>query len=122
MSQEQFQIQVKIEQMMEYGYKAVLQFPKHAKHVEAAEIRLSMMRMLELAVNANVSREHRLKIQAMTELDKKLQVLLTQLRLVMRLEFLPIKKYEHWSKLLSEIGCMLGGWFKRAQKGKSVAT
>ena len=122
MSEDQFQIQVKIEQMMEYGYGALQQFPKYAKHVESAEIRQTMMQMLKLAVSASVSREHRVKIQSMNELDKTIQVLFAQLRLVMRREFLPIKKYEHWSKLLTEIGCMIGGWFKHAQKGRSVAT
>jgi len=33
-----------------------------------------------------------------------------------QLKYLPLKKYENWSKMLNEIGKMLGGWIKSTNK------
>ena len=48
------------------------------------------------------------------EIDTELDVLRTFIRLAADKEtkYLPLRKYEIWSKQLNEIGKMLGGWIK----------
>lgn len=97
-----------------YGKKCLKQFPKEERHVMAAEIRQGIYRMMQLIVRANKARN---KTSLLLELDTEIEVLRAMLRLASDPEFryLPIKKYEIWSKQLNEIGRMLGGWMKSAK-------
>lgn len=48
----------------------------------------------------------------MQDVDVQLDLLRSQVRISKDLTYLPFSKYEHWSKLLDELGRMIGGWFK----------
>ena len=72
----------KIEDMMEYAYPVLQQFPKSEKFAMAADMKLVMDVMLEKAVEAQK----------------------------FRLRFVSMHKYEVWSKQLVEIGKLLGSW------------
>lgn len=50
MQQEDLQIRLKVEQMIQYGYAALRQFPKSEKHVLSADIRQCMYRLLRLVI------------------------------------------------------------------------
>ena len=50
---EDLKIKLKVEQMIQYGYSAVRQFPKSERHVLSAEIRESMYRLLRLVIVGN---------------------------------------------------------------------
>lgn len=93
--------------MVEYGYNAVRQFPKSERHTLSAELRTRMLAILRLIVVANRSRD---KTAALMQLDEELDALRVAMRLALKLGFLPLRKYEFWSKQVSEIGRMVGGW------------
>ena len=94
---------------MKYGYIALRQFPKSEKFSLAQDVKRTMLALLEQIVRANRSRDKRAMLYA---IDTELEILRTQIRLAMELQFLPFAKYETWSGHLSEIGRMLGGWLK----------
>ncbi len=50
------------------------------------------------------------------ELDVEVAKLKVYMRLAKDLGFLPLKKYEVWSKMIVEIGKMVGGWIKSAKQ------
>jgi four helix bundle protein len=105
----ELQILQKTYDMMLYVYPALTQYPKSERHTLVAEIKTTMANMVRLIIRANKERQ---KLEHLRQLDAELELLRTQVRLSMDLQFLPIRKYEQWSRLLAEIGKMLGGWIK----------
>ncbi len=100
--------------MIVYGNICLKEFPKHEKHVMAANIRSSMYRLLELIVRANKKYHKKTTLQ---DIDIELELLRTYIRFSTdpKVRYLPLRKYENWSKMLNEIGRMLGGWIKSAK-------
>jgi len=103
--------------MMEYGYGALAQYPKSEKFALVADIKRSMDRMLERAIEAQKKYYKKTTLQ---ELDVEIMKLKAYLRLSKNLGFLPMKKYEIWSEKVVEIGKMLGGWLKSVNQQKST--
>ena len=95
--------------MLAYGQICLKQFPKQEKHVLASDIRSTMYRMLELTIRANKKYHKKTTLQ---DLDIEIEVLRTFLRLSLDNHYMNIHKYEVWTKMISEIGKMLGGWMK----------
>jgi hypothetical protein len=100
--------------MIKYGYIALRQFPKSEKFSLALDIKKTMFAMVEMIIRANRARD---KWEALCAIDTELEILRTQVRLAMDLEFLPFAKYEVWAGHLAELGRMLGGWMKSTKKG-----
>lgn len=100
--------------MIKYGYIALRQFPKSEKFSLAQDIKRTMFAVLEQIIRTNRSRDKRAAIYS---IDTELEILRTQVRLAMELQFLPFAKYEVWSGHLAELGRMLGGWLKSVNKG-----
>lgn len=105
----EFKIQQKVYDMIQYGNLCLIQFPKSEKFVMAAEIRKSMYCILSLVVRANKKYYKKTTIQ---DLDIELEILKNFVRLSFDLKYINIKKYEFWSRQLDEIGKMIGGWIK----------
>lgn len=111
---EELKILQKTYDMIKYGNQALLQFPRAERYALAAEIKQSMYRILRLIIQANKRRDKR---PLQIEIDTELEVLRTFIRLAAdkQTAYLPLRKYEIWSKQLNEIGRMLGGWMKTTQ-------
>lgn len=108
---EELKILQKTYDMIKYGNLALLQFPKMERYALAGDIKRCMYKILELIIRANKTRN---KKPVLYEIDVELDILRTFIRFAADKDtkYLPIRKYEYWSKLLSEIGRMLGGWIK----------
>ncbi len=104
----------KAQDMIEYGYIALRQFPKSEKYALAADIKLSMDKVLERIIEAQKKYYKKTTLQ---ELDVELEKLKIYLRLAHKLRFLPAKKYEIWAGKVVELGKMLGGWLKFVKSG-----
>ena len=98
----------KIYDMILYGNICLKQFPKSERYVLAEDIRKSMYRLLELSVRLNKKYYKKTTLQ---DTDTELEVLRTFIRLSAdkEMKYLSIKKYENWSKMLNEIGRIIGG-------------
>lgn len=109
---EELKIQQKTYDMIKYGNKCLLQFPRAERYALASEIKQSMYTILRLIIEANRERGSKRTIQA--KIDVELETLRTFIRLAADKDtaYLSIRKYEIWSKQLAEIGRMLGGWMK----------
>jgi hypothetical protein len=99
----------KCQDMIQYGYIALRQFPKSEKFALAADIKTTMWRLLRLMIICN---KRYFKKTTLQDLDIELDILRTQVRLARDLGFLPFRKYEIWSRDCNEIGKMIGGWVK----------
>ena len=111
---ENLKIKQKTEDLIKYSYIALRQFPKSEKFSLAQDIKRSMFALLEQIIRTNRSRDKRAALYA---IDTELEIIRTQIRLAMELQFLPFTKYETLSGHLAEIGRMLGGWMKSLNKG-----
>lgn len=111
-------LEEKCREMLLYGYQALKQFPKHETHVLGAEIRLSMLQMQRLMITA-FKRYH--KKTTLTDLDIELAILKRQVRLAKDLRYIDLKKYERWSRMLLEIGNMIGGWIRSNNHKQATA-
>ena len=111
---ENLKIKQKTEDMIKYGYITLRQFPKSEKFSLALDIKRSLFSLLEQIIRTNRSKDKRAMLYG---IDTELEILRTQIRLAMDLQFLPFSKYETWSGHLAEIGRMLGGWLKSLNKG-----
>jgi len=95
--------------MMEYAYLALAQYPKSEKYALGTDIKRCMDTILELVITAQKKYYKKTTLQS---LDIEIMKLRAYIRLSQRLKFLSLKKYEVWSKLVVEIGKMLGGWIR----------
>lgn len=112
---EEFMLLQKIQDMMEYAYVALRQFPKSEKYAMATDIKHSMNMILHYAVEA---RKHYYKKTTLQNMDVEIATLRLYIRLSYRLRFIDIQKYEVWSKMVDEIGKMLGGWLKTVRQSR----
>ena len=112
---EEFLLQEKILDMMEYGYIALRQFPKSEKYALATDIKRCMDEILRLAIRA---RKRYYKKTTLEDMDIEIANLRVFVRLSFRLHFIDMQKYETWSKAVDEIGKMLGGWLKTVKQSK----
>ena len=110
-----FKILQKVYDMIIYGNQCLKQFPKSERYALAADIKKSMYHLLRLLVEANKKYHKKTTIQ---QLDVELDLLRTYIRLAAEpsMKYLSFKKYEYWSKILNEIGRMIGGWVKSQNK------
>lgn len=115
-NKDEFILKEKIADMVKYGKRAVAHFPRRERQT-ADEIRASMLTMLRLAIKI---KKRYYKKTTLQELDEELDVLREMLRVASDKDYydqniappLPFKKYEHWARLLDEIGRILGGYMK----------
>jgi four helix bundle protein len=111
---EELLIKKKHADMMLYAYQAVTHFPKSERFTLCADIKRSMSRSLELITRASLTRD---RLPILRDLDVELKVLQELVRISHMLKFLSTQKYEHWSKLIIELGRMCGGLIKYSRSG-----
>ena len=109
MATNDFKLLQKVQDMMEYAYPALAQFPKAEKFSLAQDIRNCMNKILELTI---VEEKRQTKRSAIENLDVENTKLKHYVRLAMKLKILPFHKYEVWTGMIVEIGKMIGGLMK----------
>ena len=118
----------KMEAVIEYGYIALRDFPRTERHVMSQEIRLAMWSILRGLIYASKYPRHRTPAEELglhrrlRQLDGDIELLRRQLRLAMSLTYLPLKRYEVWSRRLNEVGAIVGTWRLKlqAREGQSA--
>lgn len=106
-------IKQKLEDAIEYAYCVFRHFPKSERFTLVADLKRSLMRMLEFVIRANKSRN---KFPLLMDLDTELEVFRSLVRLSFRLKFISTKQYETLSRRVDEFGRLLGGWIKQNKK------
>ena len=92
-----------------YLFPIIDRFPKYEKFALCTQIKNCLLNIARCVIQANKSRN---KLPLLYSIDVKIEELKFLLRLSNDRKYLSLKSYEHGSKLLLEIGKLLGGWIK----------
>ncbi|WP_028844734.1 diversity-generating retroelement protein Avd [Thermodesulfovibrio thiophilus] len=92
-----------------YLFPIVERFPKHEKFVLCTHIKSCLIGIARLIVKANKSKN---KKSVLYDIDICIEELKFLVRFAHDRKYLSHKSYEYVSKLISEIGRLLGGWIK----------
>jgi four helix bundle protein len=103
----------KIYDLMLYAFPIINRFPKSQRFVLGQQIQNTMLGIATMIVQANAERDKR---RTLRQIDVELEKLRLLTRLAKDLNMLPVKQYGLMSERVSEIGRLLGGWMKSAQK------
>lgn len=103
----------KLYDLMLYAVPIINRFPKSQRFVLGQQIQNCMIGVAMLIVQANAERDKR---RTLWQIDVELEKLRLLIRLAKDLNMMPVKQYGLLSQRISEIGRLLGGWMKSAQK------
>lgn len=109
---EKLNVYQKWEDMTQYLYIAMRQYPKSERFTLAAETVRCAFDIGSAIARANVVSGKESKRRYVEHADIELSKLKILVRMGMKLEFLPMKKYEILGGQLTEIGKMFGGWIR----------
>ncbi len=98
---------VKHYDLMAWLIPRTLAFPKSQRGVLARQIQTELFRIQEALVMAGTSADPK---SALAAADRSLVCLRTYLRLCRDLQLLSLPQFEHVSRLVAEVGRLLGGW------------
>jgi len=88
-------------------------FPRNHKFMLGDRIQSTLYTLLEGLIRARYERE---KLGVLESLNVELEVLRYQTRLCKDFDLLDVRRYEHVSKLINEIGENLGGWLRQQKR------
>lgn len=88
-----------------------VKFPREQRFVVAERLQATAMDFMECLYQAT---DKPRQAESLRQADVKLKQLRFYLRLSYDLELLGIRRYEHASRLLEELGRLLGAWLRQA--------
>ena len=109
MATEDFKVLQKVQDLMEYSYPILNQFPKAEKFSFAQDIRHCMNTLLELTITEDKKYTKKTTIENMDIENEKLKV---YIRVAHKLRYIDNHRYATWEKKVVEIGKMIGGLLK----------
>ena len=109
MATEDFKILQKVQDLMEYAYPILNQFPKAEKFSFAQDIRHSMNMLLELTITEDKRYTKKTTIENMDIENTKLMI---YVRVAYHLRYIDKHRYSVWEGKIVEIGRMIGGLLK----------
>lgn len=109
MATEDFKVLQKVQDMMEYAYPMLNQFPKAEKFSLAQDIRHCMNTILELTITEDKRYSKKTTLENLDIENTKLKI---YIRLSFRLKYISKHTYSVWEEKVVEIGKMIGGLMK----------
>lgn len=98
--------------LIEYGYKLLIKYPKYEKYALASEVRRNMYQSLKYILYANKIANKYNRLDILNRLDAEIAMQSFLVRFSYKNRYINTSNYYEWSKRLEEIGKILGGWIK----------
>ncbi len=89
-----------------------MDFPRSQRFVVTRRLQDAVLDFQEYIIEANRMRG-RVRLDRLRQADAELDKVRLYLRLVNRWEWLTERQYQHVSRMVKEIGKLLGGWIKK---------
>ena len=99
-----------------YSYDLIRKYPKSETFTLVSEIKNELYKGFKFLVYAIKCYNVKDKLIYLNELDICLRIINFQIRVSYRYKFISCKNYETWSKHLTDVSNMLGGWIISCQK------
>ena len=109
MGTEDLKVLQKVQDLMEYSYPILNQFPKAEKFSFAQDIRHCMNTLLELTITEDKRYIKKTTIENMDIENEKLKI---YIRIAHNLRYIDKHRYAVWEAKVVEIGRMIGGLLK----------
>jgi 23S rRNA-intervening sequence protein len=93
--------------------------PRNHRFTLGERIINGLYELLEGLIAARYSRNN--KLEALEQLNTRLDLLRHQTRLLLDFELMATERYEYVGKLINEIGVELGGWIKQQRQRQVTA-
>lgn len=125
MSLQNFTLLAKLEALDIETHKIVKGFEKSERHVLSAEIRRTLADILHLVIRASKEqleerRSHRPPLatkELLRQCDVEMEYFKCQIRKAYALRLINEERYGFWSRMVLEVGGMLGSWIKTVEGG-----
>lgn len=91
-------------------------YPKSEKFALVTEIKSTLYTGLKLLMYAVKTYNKQYKLKYLNELDVNLCLLKVHIRISYKYKYITNQNYNSWSKLITDICNMLGGWINLCQK------
>lgn len=98
--------------LIEYGYRLLIKYPKYEKYALVSEIRRNMYQSLKYILYANKIANKYNRLDILNRLDAEIATQSFFVRFSYKNKYINTSNYYEWSKRLEEIGKILGGWIK----------
>lgn len=102
--------------LIDYTYLITKKFPSKEKYNLVNEIKKITLEGVSFIIKAQKSFNKIDRLKFLNELDNRLKVLKVLIRVSYKQEFINVKNYTSWSKKITNICNMLGGWIKSCQR------
>jgi four helix bundle protein len=90
-------------------------FPRNQRFVVTKRLQDAALNFQEYLIEAN-RKKGRSRLERLNAADAALDKVRLYLRLAFRWEWLSEKQYMHVSKMIKEIGALLGGWIRQTKR------
>lgn len=101
-------------ELLRWLIPVTVKFPRQQRFVLAAAVQRTALEFQERLIEAGLAGE---PAPLLRQADVSLTKLRYHLRLCRDLELLSLGQYEHASRMVSEVGRLLGGWLKASRSG-----
>lgn len=98
--------------LIEYGYKLLIKYPKYEKYALVSEVKRNMYQSLKYILYANKIANKYNRLDILNRLDAEIAMQSFLVRFSYKNRYINTSNYYEWSKRLEEIGKILGGWIK----------
>lgn len=116
MKQQNLQIYRNYTMLIAYTNDIVRKYPKSEKFALVQEIKQTLYQGLRSLMYAIKLYDKSEKLKHLNELDIQLSLLKIHARLSFKYKYISIRNYETWSKQITDICNMLGGWISSCIK------
>lgn len=103
-------------ELVYYTNDLVRKFPKSETFALVKEIKSSLYNGLRLLMYGIKTYQLQSKLKYLSELDIELDLIKVYIRLSYKYKYISMQNYTTWSKLLTDICNMLGGWINSCRK------
>lgn len=99
-----------------YTENIIIKYPKVEKYSLCSEIKTCTYNGMRLIINAQKSRNIKNRLDYLDKLDSGLKMLKVFIRVSKKKKYINVKNYNAWSKKLTNICNLLGGWINACLK------
>ena len=98
--------------LLQYTEHIVIKYPKIERNVMVEDIRKRTYEGISYIIYASKEVDKNKRIKILSRLDSNLKILKVLVRISFKKKYISGKNYYAWSKKITDIGMLTGGWIR----------